>query len=106
MVSCCGALSGAVQVRALNKLEGVTCNSAEGAMYAFPQVPPRPCQERGSLLCSLLSFAALVPLQQVRIPPKAMEYAKSVGKPADFVYAMELLEVCIHAKYSCGTGKY
>jgi len=58
-------------VRALNKLEGVTCNSAEGAMYAFPQV---------------------------RIPPKAMEYAKSVGKPADFVYAMELLEatgICV-----------
>ena len=25
-------------VEALNKLEGITCNEAEGAMYLFPQI--------------------------------------------------------------------
>ena len=25
-------------VESLNKLEGITCNQSEGAMYAFPQI--------------------------------------------------------------------
>jgi len=49
----------------LNTLEGVTCNSAEGAMYAFPQM---------------------------RLPPKAIEKAKSMGKKPDDFYAIQLLD--------------
>jgi len=52
-------------VAALNALDGVTCNEAEGAMYAFP--------------C-------------VTLPPKALEMAKSKGVKGDNMYAMRLLE--------------
>uniref|UniRef100_A0A7S4BVE2 Aminotransferase class I/classII large domain-containing protein n=1 Tax=Chrysotila carterae TaxID=13221 RepID=A0A7S4BVE2_CHRCT len=52
-------------VDALNKLEGVTCQSAQGAMYAFP----------------CISF-----------PPKALAAAEAAGKPPDAFYAMALLE--------------
>jgi len=56
---------------ALNKLEGVKCNPAEGAMYAFPLIT---------------------------IPPKAIEMSKKLGKVPDALYAMELLDntgICI-----------
>ncbi|PRP74339.1 alanine transaminase, partial [Planoprotostelium fungivorum] len=49
----------------LNTLEGVTCNSAEGAMYAFPQI---------------------------RLPDKAVAAAKKVGKKPDDFYAIRLLD--------------
>jgi alanine transaminase len=58
-------------VAALNGLEGVTCNAAEGAMYAFPQI---------------------------RLPTKALEFAKAAGKAPDALYAMEMLEatgICV-----------
>lgn len=51
-------------VGALNKLEGVTCNEAEGAMYAFPMVT---------------------------LPPKAIAAAKAQGVAPDNMYAMRLL---------------
>ncbi|KAJ5068820.1 alanine aminotransferase [Anaeramoeba ignava] len=56
---------------ALNKLEGVTCNVPEGAMYAFPRI---------------------------RLPPKAVEAAKSKGIHPDVFYCLECVQhagVCI-----------
>jgi aspartate/methionine/tyrosine aminotransferase len=52
-------------IAALNKLEGVSCNQAEGAMYAFPQIT---------------------------LPPRAITAAKSQGKQPDMLYASELLD--------------
>lgn len=49
----------------LNKLEGVSCNSIDGAMYAFPTIT---------------------------LPTKAVEAATEKGIPADEFYSMELLE--------------
>mmetsp|Transcript_5673 Transcript_5673/g.17294 ORF Transcript_5673/g.17294 Transcript_5673/m.17294 type:complete len:479 (-) Transcript_5673:522-1958(-) len=51
-------------VDALNKMEGVTCNAAEGAMYAFPQIT---------------------------LPPKAIEAADKIGKKPDWLYCHDLL---------------
>ncbi|KAF5832917.1 alanine aminotransferase [Dunaliella salina] len=50
---------------AFNSLEGMTCNYTEGAMYSFPQI---------------------------RLPPKAMEAAKALGKAGDVYYCLKLLE--------------
>jgi alanine transaminase len=50
---------------AMNKMEGVSCNSVEGSMYAFPRIT---------------------------LPDKAIEEAKNNGKAADFVYCMQLLD--------------
>jgi len=55
----------------LNSIEGITCNTVQGAMYAFPQVT---------------------------LPEKALEAAKEAGQPGDVFYAFNLLEatgVCI-----------
>ena len=55
----------------LNKLEGVTCNEAEGSMYLFPQI---------------------------RLPKRAVEEAKKQGRAADVLYCIELLEttgICV-----------
>ncbi|WVN86275.1 uncharacterized protein L203_101438 [Cryptococcus depauperatus CBS 7841] len=48
-----------------NKMEGVFCNNAEGAMYLFPRID---------------------------MPPKAIEAAKKLGKEADVMYALDLLD--------------
>ncbi|KAF9138112.1 hypothetical protein BGX30_009508 [Mortierella sp. GBA39] len=56
-----------------NSLEGCTCNSADGAMYLFPQI---------------------------RLPKKAIEAAKAAGKQPDHFYCMAMLEstgVCMVA---------
>ncbi|KAI9357230.1 pyridoxal phosphate-dependent transferase [Zopfochytrium polystomum] len=56
---------------ALNKLEGVSCNPAQGAMYLFPTIT---------------------------LPPKAVEAAKAAGKQPDEFYCLELLNntgVCV-----------
>lgn len=50
---------------ALNNLEGVTCNKAEGAMFLFPQI---------------------------RLSKKAIEAAKSAKKAPDALYALQLLQ--------------
>ncbi|VAH02059.1 alanine aminotransferase 2 isoform X1 [Triticum aestivum] len=50
---------------AFSKLEGITCNKAEGAMYLFPQI------------C---------------LPQKAIEAAKAANKAPDAFYALRLLE--------------
>jgi alanine transaminase len=50
---------------ALNGLEGITCNAAEGAMYVFPRLA---------------------------LPAKAVAAAEAMGKPADFFYCWRLLE--------------
>jgi len=55
----------ATLVAALNALEGVSCNEAEGAMYAFPEL---------------------------RLPPRAVAAAAAAGQPADFFYCWRLLE--------------
>jgi len=52
-------------VAGLNALEGVTCNEAQGAMYAFPSIT---------------------------IPQKAQAAAQAAGKPPDTFYALALLE--------------
>ena len=52
-------------VAGLNALEGVTCNEAQGAMYAFPSIT---------------------------IPPKAQAAAEAEGKAPDTFYALALLE--------------
>ena len=48
----------------LNSLEGMSCNPAEGAMYAFPQI---------------------------YLPPKAVQAARAAGKQPDAFYCLELL---------------
>jgi len=55
----------------LNKMEGISCNTVQGAMYAFPNIS---------------------------LPAKAVEAAKNAGQPADVFYAFNLLEatgICI-----------
>lgn len=48
-----------------NSFEGFSCNTVQGAMYAFPQI---------------------------HLPPKAIEAAKQAGQAADVYYAFQLLE--------------
>lgn len=58
-------------VNALNKLEGVTCNEAEGALYAFPQI---------------------------RLSDKAVQAAKEAGRNPENFYCLKLLEeagICV-----------
>jgi len=52
-------------IAALNTLEGVTCNAAEGAMYAFAKIT---------------------------IPKKAADHAKLLKQEPDFLYASQLLD--------------
>jgi len=55
----------------LNAIEGITCNTVQGAMYAFPQLT---------------------------LPPKALAAAAEAGQAADVFYASNLLEatgICI-----------
>ncbi|KAI8610844.1 pyridoxal phosphate-dependent transferase [Chytriomyces sp. MP71] len=57
--------------KALNQLEGVSCNDAQGAMYLFPTIT---------------------------LPAGAVAHAKALGKNPDEVYCLELLEetgVCV-----------
>lgn len=54
-----------------NSMEGFSCNTVQGAMYAFPRIV---------------------------LPPKAIEAAKAQNKAPDVFYAFELLEntgICI-----------
>ncbi|ODN77745.1 hypothetical protein L202_04883 [Cryptococcus amylolentus CBS 6039] len=48
-----------------NKMQGVTCNNAEGAMYLFPKID---------------------------MPEKAVAKAKEIGKEVDVMYALDLLD--------------
>jgi len=48
----------------LNKIEGLTCNLIQGALYAFPKI---------------------------NMPPKAIEAARLQNRPPDELYALELL---------------
>lgn len=48
-----------------NALPGMSCQPAEGAMYLFPQID---------------------------MPEKAIAHAKELGKPADVMYALEMLD--------------
>jgi hypothetical protein len=58
--------------KALNTLDGVTCNDSEGAMYAFPQI---------------------------RLPVKACQQAKEQGVTPDFLYCKEVRTgSCTHAR--------
>ena len=50
-------------VDALNKLEGVTCQPSQGALYAFPSIT---------------------------LPEKAIKFAEGQGKAPDAFYCMEL----------------
>merc|ERR1719500_1392133 len=55
----------------LNSIEGFTCNTVQGAMYAFPKI---------------------------HLPPRAVQAAKEAGMAADAFYAFGLLEatgICI-----------
>lgn len=52
-------------VAAFNRIEGMSCNNAEGAMYVFPRI---------------------------RLPEKALAKAKSVGMKPDAYYCLRLLE--------------
>ncbi|KAJ2943492.1 hypothetical protein O0L34_g16600 [Tuta absoluta] len=56
-----------------NSMEGFTCNTVQGAMYAFPRID---------------------------LPPKAIEAAKAAGQAPDVFYAFKLLEetgICVVA---------
>eukprot|EP00878_Enallax_costatus_P033859 GHUV01037435.1.p1 GENE.GHUV01037435.1~~GHUV01037435.1.p1 ORF type:complete len:496 (+),score=103.97 GHUV01037435.1:60-1547(+) len=55
----------ATLVSGLNQLKGVSCNAAEGALYAFPRIT---------------------------LPNGAVEAADKLGKPADWLYCSELLD--------------
>lgn len=52
-------------VEAFNKMEGVSCQEAEGAMYTFPAIT---------------------------LPPKAIAAAKKIGKQPDTLYCLEMLD--------------
>jgi alanine transaminase len=54
-----------IMVDALNKLEGISCQPTEGALYVFPQL---------------------------LLPKKAVEAAKDEGKSPDFLYCRALLQ--------------
>lgn len=54
--------------KALNDLEGITCNEADGALYAFPRI---------------------------RLSNKAKEAAKGKGVPADEYYCLKVRECTI-----------
>jgi aspartate/methionine/tyrosine aminotransferase len=61
----------AILSQELNSVKGISCNPAEGALYAFPQI---------------------------HLPSRFVEHAKSVGKAADTLYCLEMLEatgVCV-----------
>jgi alanine transaminase len=51
--------------RAMRAMEGASCQPAEGAMYAFPQI---------------------------RLPQRALQAAREAGKAADTFYCLQLLE--------------
>ncbi|KAH8927683.1 putative alanine aminotransferase [Atractiella rhizophila] len=56
---------------AFRQLDGIECNPAEGAMYLFPTI---------------------------KLPQKAVEKARQMGKPADALYCLRLLEetgICV-----------
>lgn len=58
-------------VATFNKMQGVSCNPSEGAMYAFPSIT---------------------------LPPKAVAAAKAAGMAPDFLYCLELLDnagICV-----------
>jgi alanine transaminase len=68
-------------VEGLNKIPGITCVPAEGAMYAFPRV---------------------------QVPPKAFEKAKELGTTPDNLYALSLLEetgICVVPASGFGQAK-
>mmetsp|Transcript_12198 Transcript_12198/g.17657 ORF Transcript_12198/g.17657 Transcript_12198/m.17657 type:complete len:641 (-) Transcript_12198:981-2903(-) len=68
-------------VDGLNKIPGITCVPAEGAMYAFPRV---------------------------EIPQKAIEKAKDLGTTPDNLYALSLLEetgICVVPASGFGQAK-
>jgi alanine transaminase len=60
-----------------NALPGMSCQPAEGAMYLFPQI---------------------------EMPEKAVAKAKEAGKPADVMYALELLGTCLIGRARKGAG--
>ncbi|XP_050704696.1 alanine aminotransferase 1-like [Eriocheir sinensis] len=58
-------------VETFNSVPGMSCNTVQGAMYAFPQI---------------------------QLPPRAIEAAKAAGQAPDVFYAFQLLEntgICI-----------
>mmetsp|Transcript_35009 Transcript_35009/g.75856 ORF Transcript_35009/g.75856 Transcript_35009/m.75856 type:complete len:707 (-) Transcript_35009:810-2930(-) len=68
-------------VEGLNKIPGITCVPAEGAMYAFPRV---------------------------EIPEKAIEKAKEMGTTPDNLYALSLLDetgICVVPASGFGQAK-
>jgi alanine transaminase len=68
-------------VEGLNKIPGITCVPAQGAMYAFPRV---------------------------EVPEKAIEKAKELGTTADNLYALSLLEhtgICVVPASGFGQAK-
>jgi len=68
-------------VEGLNKIPGITCVPAEGAMYAFPRV---------------------------EVPAKAFEKAKELGTTPDNLYALSLLEetgICVVPASGFGQAK-
>jgi alanine transaminase len=68
-------------VEGLNKIPGITCVPAEGAMYAFPRV---------------------------QVPDKAFEKAKELGTTPDNLYALSLLEetgICVVPASGFGQAK-
>jgi alanine transaminase len=54
-----------MMTEAMNELEGVSCNAAEGAMYVFPRL---------------------------RLPERAVKAAEAVGMVADVFYTRRLLD--------------
>ena len=58
-------------VQGLNQIDGIDCQPAEGAMYAFPRV---------------------------ELPPRALEHAEANNQSPDTLYALSLLEetgICV-----------
>lgn len=69
-------------VEGLNKIPGITCVPAEGAMYAFPRI---------------------------EIPEKAVEAAKEMGTTPDNLYALSLLEetgICVVPASKCHVSRF
>jgi len=82
-----------VLMKALNQMEGVTCNPVTVVRRTFPtHVPPPP------KFFFLQAEGAMYLFPRIRLPPRAIEEAKRLGKHPDVFYSIGLLDatgICV-----------
>ena len=90
-----------------NSIEGFTCQTVQGAMYAFPRVRSCSCylnrNHLNYLFDNLIGLTRIIMTIvlfwfQLHLPEKAIAKAKEAGQAPDVFYAFQLLEntgICI-----------